>query len=82
MSGLKINTDKIKLIWIGKKRHSTDKINTTCNLAWGATDFNLLGINFSTDLERITELNFSPAIKSIKKCYMFGIKGILHQLGK
>ena len=65
MSGLKINTDKTKLIWIGKK--TKDKINTTYNLAWGATDFNLLGINFSTDLQRITELNFSPTIKSIKQ---------------
>ena len=82
MSGLKINTNKTKLTWIGKKRHSKDKINTTCNFAWGATDFNLLGINFATDLEWITKLNFSPTIKSIKKCCMFGIKGILHQLGK
>ena len=30
-------------------------------------DFNLLDINFSTDLEQITELIFSPTIKSIKK---------------
>ena len=51
MSGLKINTDKTKLIWIGTKCHSKDKINTTCNLVWGATDIKLLGINFSIDLE-------------------------------
>ena len=67
MSGLKINIDKPKLIWIGKKRHSNDKINTMYNLVWGATDFNLMGINFSIDLERITEFNYSPTIKSIEK---------------
>ena len=82
MSGLKINTDKTKLIWIGKKRYSKDKINTTCNFAWGATDFNLLGINFSTDLERITELNFSPAIKSIKKMLHVWHKRYLTPIGK
>ena len=27
MSGLQINTDKTKLIWIGKKRNSKDKID-------------------------------------------------------
>ena len=82
MSELKINTDKTKLIWIGKKHHSKDKINTTCTLAWGATDFNLLGINFSTDLEQITELNFSPAIKSIKKMLHVWHKRYLTPIGK
>ena len=27
MSGLKVNTDKTKLIWIGKKRYCKDKFN-------------------------------------------------------
>ena len=67
MSGLKVNTNKTKLIWIGKKCHSKDKINTTCISAQGATDFNLLGISFLTDLEWITELTYSPTIKSIEK---------------
>ena len=82
MSGLKINTDKTKLIWIGKKRHSKDKINTMCNLAWGATDFNLLGINFSTDLQQITEPNFSPTIKSIKKMLHVWHQRYLTPIGK
>ena len=32
ISGLKLNIDKMKLIWLGKKSHSKDQINTTCNL--------------------------------------------------
>ena len=82
MSELKINTDKTKLIWIGKKHHSKDKIDTTCKLVWGATDFNLLGINYSIDLERITELNYSPAIKSIEKILHVWHQMYLTPIGK
>ena len=30
MSGLKVNMDKTKLVWIGKKRHSKDKLDVGC----------------------------------------------------
>ena len=43
MSGLKINTDKIKVVWIGKKSNSKDKLKVSVNLDLGATDFKLLG---------------------------------------
>ena len=66
MSGLKVNTDKNKIIWIGKKRYSKDKLGVA-DLAWGTTEFNLLGIEFSVDLEKITELNYNLAYsKTIK----------------
>ena len=82
MSGLKINTDKTKLIWIRKKRHSKDKINTMCNLVWDATDFNLLGIIFSTDLEQITEFNYSPAIRNIEKMLHVWHQSYVTPIGK
>ena len=46
MSGLKVNMDKTKLVWIGKKRHSKDKLDVGKDLIWGASDFTLLGIKF------------------------------------
>ena len=46
MSGLKVNTDKIKIIWIGKKQYSKDKLEGVADLAWDTTKFNLLGIEF------------------------------------
>ena len=34
ISGLKMNTTKTKLIWIGDKRHSTDKLPMSYRLEW------------------------------------------------
>ena len=41
MSGLKINSDKTKVIWIGRKNFSEDKLNTEYNLIWGEDEFDL-----------------------------------------
>ena len=32
-SGLKVNIDKTQLVWIGKKKHSIDKVNIQ-NISW------------------------------------------------
>ena len=40
-SGLKINTSKTKLIWIGKKKHSGEKLNVQYQLDWNITQFQL-----------------------------------------
>ena len=45
-SGLKINTDKTKLIWIGKKRFCQNIIECGKDLDWGTTEFDLLEITF------------------------------------
>ena len=66
-SGLTINADKTKIIWIGKKSYSSEKLDTDQTLKWGATSFDLLGINFSVNLEEMTKLNYTPVIASIKK---------------
>ena len=31
-SGLKVNTDKTQIVWIGKKKHSKDKVNIPVNI--------------------------------------------------
>ena len=67
MSGLKVNMDKTKLVWIGKKRHSKDKLNVGKDLIWGASDFTLLAIKFSVDLSNMIELNYLPAINNLEK---------------
>ena len=56
MSGLKVNMDKTKLVWIGKKHHSKDKLDVGNDLIWGASDFTLLGIKFSVDLSNMIEI--------------------------
>ena len=49
-SGLKVNTDKTKIIWIGKKKHSNDKLINQ-RFDWNTTEFNMLGLKFSVDLQ-------------------------------
>ena len=52
-----MNKEKTKVIWIGRKKFSKDKLNVSVDLEWGCTDFTLLGIEFSTNLPKIMEHN-------------------------
>ena len=73
MSGLKINTDKTKIIWIGKKKYSQDQLIAK-RFDWNSTKFNLLGLNFSVELSEILDLNMSEKL--------FQIKGEITKWGK
>ena len=57
-SGLKMNKEKTKVIWIGKKRLSREKLNVSVKLDWGSTEFTLLGLDFSIDLIKMEEINY------------------------
>ena len=60
-SGLKMNKTKTKVIWIGKRKHSKDKLSVDANLDWATTQFDLLGLRFSVNLDEMTTLNYSLA---------------------
>ena len=66
-SGLKMNMEKTKVIWIGRKRYSKDKLSVTAQLDWGNVEFNLLGITFSVNLDTMVELNYNKAIDKVTK---------------
>ena len=51
MYGLKINTDKTKLI--GEKRYCKDKFDIGKCLTWGVTEFDLLGTTFAVELDKM-----------------------------
>ena len=38
-SGLKMNMEKTKVIWIGRKCYSKEKLNVNYNLQWGSHEF-------------------------------------------
>ena len=57
-----MNKEKTKVIWIGKKRLSKDKLNVTECLDWGKSEFKILGIEFSTDVDAMPEINYSKAL--------------------
>ena len=67
LSGLKMNCEKTKLIWIGSEVTSLKKLNVTHNLHWGDTNFTLLGIKFSCDLTNLPKLNYQNTLDSAKK---------------
>ena len=81
ISGLKINTDKTKIVWIGKKRYSQDKLITD-KFDWACTKFNLLGLKFSVNLSEILDLNLSEKLTQIKKEISVWSKRHLTPIGK
>ena len=76
VSGLKINTDKTNLVWIGKKRYSKCELDVGRNLKWGATIFTLLGITFFIELNTMIELNYNPVMEQLENCFLCGIRDI------
>ena len=66
-SGLHMNTNKTKVIWIGRKKYSKDKLKVSVKLDWGTTQFKLLGIIFSVDLQEMIALNYSKALDNSKQ---------------
>ena len=45
-SGLKMNTNKTKIIWIVRKKYSKGTLQVSVNLDWGTPHFNLLDLSF------------------------------------
>ena len=82
MSGLQINTDKTKLIWIGKNRNSKDEIDVGKPLTWGETTFNLLGVNFSVSLNEMIHINFTPIMKKLEHLFYVWNQRYLTPLGR
>ena len=67
LSVLNVNCDKTKLIWIGSKKDSKEKLNLTSKLHWGDSQFTLLGLEISTNLSNIPQINYSKAILKAKR---------------
>ena len=81
ISGLKIYTDKTKVTWIGKKRHSQDQLIPK-KFGWNITKFDLLGLKFSVDLSEMLALNLTEKINQIKREISIWSKRYLTPLGK
>ena len=66
ISGLKINTEKTQIVWIGRNKGSKVKLKVDKELCWGCDNFSLLGINLTVDLRQIPNLNYEPILINIK----------------
>ena len=82
LSGLKVNFDKTHVIWIGKEKFSSKTIKTKFKLAWGVTEFKLLGVNFHMNLEQMVKKNYEDRIERMKKMINFWKRRYLSPLGK
>ena len=69
ISGLNINTEKTKVIWIGSKKRSKTRYCDQYNLVWNPETFTILGTEFSVNLKEIINLNYPQKIAEIKKLF-------------
>ena len=82
ISGLCMNVEKTKLIWIGSEKNSEVKFCEELNLCWDNSEFTVLGVKFPKDLTAITELNYTSKIEEMKKIFLNWSKRILTPLGR
>jgi len=82
ISGLKINTEKTKIVWIGRKRFSKEKLSISIPLTWGINEFDLLGIRYNLKLSDIISDNYTSAIHNIQKIVLAWSKRTLTPFGK
>ena len=81
ISGLKVNIDKTNIIRLGKDRNDHRKMCPKYKLKW-TTEFTVLGVQFSTNLYNIQELNYNVKLKEVKKLLEQWSKRSLTTLGK
>jgi hypothetical protein len=81
ISGLKVNIDKTNIIRLGKDRNDHRKMCSKHKLNW-TTEFTILGVRFSTNLDQIQELNYNTKLKETKKLLEQWSKRSLSTLGK
>ena len=63
ISGLKVNSSKTRAVWIGSRKFCGETFNHRYKLDWNQTDFTILGIKFSFNLDKMIKLNFKEKIK-------------------
>ena len=82
LSGLRMNSSKCKMIRIGRKKHSKDKLNCKCHFDWNNDNFSLLGLHFHVNLDQMAEINYSLAIKIKLKYHILLEKKIIDPYGE
>ena len=66
ISGLVINNEKTQMLWIGSRRNSKRKYMRDRNFMWDPGIIKILGINFSTNLDSILDINFKDKLSQIE----------------
>ena len=82
LSGLKMNMSKTKMVWIGQRKYSKEKLCCASALNWGTNFFTLLGIDFDVNLQNIPAHNYSKALTRVEEIISAWNKRALTPLGK
>ena len=83
ISGLKINFSKTKMIWIGSKKFSKEVFHhSRWKLDWQSTKFELLGVNFSLNLDEMLDLNYNTRLIDIKNTLCQWRRRMLTPIGR
>ena len=81
-SGLKLNTTKTRAVWIRSQKFSGETFNHRLKLAWSQTNFTILSIKFSCNLDTIVGLNYNVKLAEIENEMKQWSKRILTSLGQ
>ena len=67
ISGLIINNDKTQIMWIGSRKNCNIKYMRDRNYTWDPGIIRILGINFSTNLDSLSEINYKNKLFEIEQ---------------
>ena len=81
-SGLKLNANKTRAVWIESQKFSGETFNHRLKLDWSQTDFTILGIKFSCNLDTIVDINYNVKLAEIEKEMKQWSKRILTPIGR
>ena len=81
-SGLYINMDKTKVVWIGSMKGSNLRFCEDYNLGWEEEQFTVLGIKFTLDLQQMIPINYESKLEEIQKLLSSWSKRMLTPYGK
>ena len=82
MSGLKINLDKTKALWIGSMCNSTKILCKEFNIDWEQKPLKILGVIFSPLVFDIWEYNLDDVMKKVKNMINVWSKRKLTLIGR
>ena len=66
MSGLRINVEKTKAIWIGSLSHSENRLCQRYELDWTQGPFKILMVFFSTEVFDIWDMNTNSVLNKVE----------------
>lgn len=81
-SGLNINVEKTKVVWIGSMKGSNQKLCEEHDLCWEKETFTVLGVKFSINLQNMADANYESKLMDIRKLLSSWSKRMLTPFGK